>query len=1189
MYLKKIELKGFKSFADRTVIDFEEGVTAIVGPNGSGKSNITEALRWVLGEQSAKSLRGGKMHDVIFAGSEARKPLNIAEVTVVLDNQDRYFEMDFSEVSITRRISRNGDSDFYINKKASRLKDIQELFMDSGLGKESFSIISQGKVEAIFNSKPEERRGIFEEAAGVLKYKSKKQQAERKLLETQDNLERLEDIIYELEEQLAPLEEQSKIAKQYQSLYKDLVELDTSVSVAAIRENKEKFEQLSVEFTALEEESKRQESAAIQLENQLMLKRNERDNQERELDKVQNQLLQITQSLTEAQGDERVLQKESENTSETAEKLESDLEEVQGNLRKLAEEINQIAEDLNDKEDERALLEEKLEEKEAQLAELSKSTKELLDELRAELLALTTKESNAQKDLHYQEERYKEESKKNEDKILHYEQLKNQMGMAKEKETSLSLVLEEKTQEVQKQLELYTQEKDKLNQLQEEQTQAQNTMYACMNETTQIKSRHKSLKEIQESYQGYFQGVKSVLQKREELGGIVGSVAEVIDVDKDHALAIETALSGATQHIIVEDENAAKRAITMLKQNRSGRATLLPLTTIKARQINEVQLDGLKKMPGFIDIGSNLVRYPERVSNILKNLLGLVIVADNLENATQIARTIRFQFKVVSLDGSVMNPGGSMTGGAAGNARRSSLFSQNDEINELEEKIQALANQQIQAEQALKLAQEKVQEQQALMDELRAAGEEKRLSENQAQNDLAQASEKFRELENQLDQFEKETAELGDFLRDYEERRRLAEDEIDTISTQKIEIEKQIAQSDEAALAQENERNKVQAEVYELKNKIALLDKDYDDQTDKLTQKSKEQKELNTKRFELETTLRNMENKSSEQVLTSDQIKERLQQLESKKAELELEKTESKKTLDLQKEEIAQIEETQKTLNTQIQEIERKKNKAEVAKNRYDVALDNLLNYLQEEYSLTFEMAEIQSQPIENINQAKEQVKELKRAIENLGPVNISAIEQFAQVNERYEFLTTQRDDLLAAKESLFEVMEDMDGEVVRRFEETFKEIRKKFQKTFPSMFGGGRADLVLTDPEDLLNTGISIEAQPPGKKMQSLTLLSGGERALTAIALLFSIIQVRPVPFCVLDEVEAALDEANVTRFGHYLSHFEDNTQFIVVTHRKGTMEAANILYGVTMQESGISKLVSVRFEEVENSTEFA
>lgn len=1188
MHLKRIEIKGFKSFADKTVIDFEQGVTAVVGPNGSGKSNITEALRWVLGEQSVKSLRGGKMHDVIFAGSEARKPLNIAEVTVILDNQDRYFALDFSEISVTRRITRTGDSDFYINKKTCRLRDIQELFMDSGLGKESFSIISQGKVEAIFNSKPEERRGIFEEAAGVLKYKSRKKEAEKKLFETEDNLNRLEDIIYELEEQLAPLEEQSQIANQYQKLHDELIEVDVNVTVAEISKHKIVFEEkkaLVAEFTQKTNELLAQVQTK---ETQLMVGRNQRMEINQRLENLQSQFVAITERHKEAQGEQNVLKERGRHAEENAQDLENALSEVLNSLMVLSEEIDAIANQLTDKEDELACLEEEKEKALEQLEELSKPSKELIAELRADYVELAQKEVNVQNDLKYLERQYESESKNNERFITQYEEIKEKLTLAHEEEKQANEHLSKKTLEITQQIEAFKAQQTTLIEQQQLYDNLQSQMYQKMNETSQVKARLKSLKDIQENYQGYYQGVKFALQKRVEIGGVIGSVAEVLQVEKEYSLAIETALGGSLQHIIVENEETGKRGIRLLTQNRAGRATFLPLTTIKPRHINEIQLEGIKKIDGFVGVASDLVHYDLRVANIVQNLLGLTIVAKTLEDATTIARMIRFQFRVVSLDGAVMNQGGSMTGGQNRNQNRTTLFAQNEEITELSSAVQKLENEQMELENALKAKLVVLENEKETLDSLRASGEQARINETKAKNVRENAEKQIETFTQELELFERETKELGRFLADYEERKVLLSEDLTEVLDEKMRLEKEIKRIEQSGEEQERMREEVQNQVHKVEAKLAVLNEQHSHLTSNLEEKSLRQKELNAKKIEYQTLIKTLANNSDENSLTTEEINRQIEQLAQKKEELGTLIENFKVELTELNEGIDELDEQMTQMNRESQELLNRQSKAEVEQNRSEVVLDQLLSYLQEEYALTFEAASMTCATIENTDVAKREVRELKRMIEQLGPVNLAAIEQFSLVSERYEFLTSQRDDLLAAKQSLFDVMTEMDEEVKKRLEETFTQIRKHFRRIFPSMFGGGRADLLLTDPDDLLNTGIEIEAQPPGKKMQNLSLLSGGERALTAIALLFSIIQVRPVPFCVLDEVEAALDEANVARFGHYLAHFEDEMQFIVVTHRKGTMESANVLYGVTMQESGVSKIVSVRLEEVSDDGAF-
>lgn len=1181
-------MKGFKSFADKTIIDFEKGVTAVVGPNGSGKSNITEALRWVLGETSAKSLRGGKMPDIIFAGSENRKALNIAEVTVVLDNGDNYFQMDFTEISVTRRISRSGDSDYFINKKAARLRDIQELFMDSGLGKESFSIISQGKVEAIFNSKPEERRGIFEEAAGVLKYKTRKKEAEKKLFETEDNLNRLQDILYELEEQLEPLKEQSEVAQTYEHLKKELTTLDVALTVAEIEENKATFDAKQKEYEEIHQQYTQKNIELLEKERLLAEKRVERSSLQEQLEGLQSQFVALTEAHTTALGEKNVLAERSKYQEKNAREMEESLKNVQDEIHKVAKEIDTLATEMNDIDDELAEFEETREELEEKIEQLSKSSKEIASELRTQILSLTEQEATIQNDLKYLEEQYQVQTKNNEQKILEYEALKEKISKAKQEIAKGEENLSSKSRNVEEMLEQFNAQKQEQSKVKNEYDSAQQALFRKMNEISQVKARLKSLRELQENYQGYYQGVKAILKNRKELSGIVGTVAEILDVPKEYALAVETSLGSATQNIIVENEENAKVAIQYLSKNRLGRATFYPITTIKPRHINDVQKNSFTSLDGFIGVASELVKCEEKVRSIVDNLLGQVLIAQDLESATRIARTIRFQYRVVSLDGAVMNQGGSMTGGANKSGNRSTLLSQVKEIEELSNEAEMLMSEQVELENALKFAQSRLEEENARLEEVRNAGEALRMEEVHAKNDYDAIVMKLQSLVKNRHAFEEETKELSAFLSDYEERSQSAREDLALATAEKMRLTSELEHVEENASKQQITREETLNALHKLLAKIDVSNERLSFLTKSLQEKSTQQKSLNAQKFELTTLLKNMEDTSSSHQLSEEEIANRIEELAVRKTSLEEEIEEKKMAHSEVSSLVAQMDEELTALNKESQTLLSQQSKAEVESNRASLALDNFLEYLQEEYFMTFEAAREDSVAVSDKAQTKTQVRELKRQIENLGPVNMSAIEQYKQVAERYEFLTEQQKDLLTAKQSLFDTMDEMDIEVTKRFKETFEAIRKHFTKTFPSMFGGGRADLILCDPEDLLNTGIEIEAQPPGKKMQNLSLLSGGERALTAIALLFSIIQVRPVPFCVLDEVEAALDEANVARFGHYLAHFEDETQFIVVTHRKGTMESANVLYGVTMQESGVSKIVSVRLEDVHENGGF-
>ena len=1188
MYLKRIEIAGFKSFADRTKIEFEQGVTAVIGPNGSGKSNITEAIRWVLGEQSAKSLRGGKMPDIIFAGSDSRKQLNIAEVTVVLDNTDNYLPLGFSEVSVTRRYRRTGESDFFINKKACRLKDIQDLFMDSGLGKESFSIISQGKVEAIFASKPEDRRGIFEEAAGVLKYKQRKRKAEQKLFETEDNLSRVQDIIYELEDQLTPLAAQSEAAKEFLALKKELTVTDVSLTVAKIKRTRDSWQSAKTDFDELSKTVEEKGRFIQETEMQLGVLREKRGSLDEQLETGQQQLLHLSEALKQAEGQKELLSERSKNTQKTSAEYQTTLTDQRKKRAEAQLNLQDVQTQQADKQAEKIALEEKIRQLTAESEKYKKSPKELLEDLRGTYVELMQEAANVSNELKYLERQYTQETAKNQQSMTRFEALREQLEdltaqqtAAKTKSQSLEVQLTEEQENYRR---LAAEKNAAQQQLQKE----QQLMYDLMNQVQQARARQKSLQDIQENYSGFYQGVRSVLQHKDQLSGIVGAVAELIQVPKEYTLAIETALGAAAQHIIVENEKDARQGITFLKKQRSGRGTFLPLTTIKPRSLGAHQYQAIKDEEGFLGIASELVAFQENVAPVMQNLLGAIVIAKDLNSANQLSRLLRYQVRVVSLDGDVMNAGGSMTGGAMKQGNRGNLFNQGHELAEWTKRYEEI-NQALQAkEKFVRELQTKVAEQTETLETLRTQGEQTRLAYQEAQSGEERVSTELTRLQKEQTLFSYEAKELESFLKDYQTQKDTLEFQQVELKTQQEKINQEIQQLNEESDQLEEKRASISAELSRLQADYAVLDErllylerqalSFEEQINELTRQI----------TSLENQILALSSDSSDHEESEESLNQRLTELATAREHLQEQLNVWKETRQSLQKQVDQSDSALTEANREQKQLLARQSQADVQKNRYELKLDNALTYLQEEYSLTFEGAEAQADPDIDQQSAQNEVSRLKQAIEKLGPVNLNAIEQYQQVEERYDFLTTQRDDLLSAKDQLFETMDEMDDEVKTRFYTTFEAIREKFNVVFPNMFGGGRAELVLTNPDDLLNTGIEIEAQPPGKKLQSLSLLSGGERALTAIALLFSIIQVRPVPFCVLDEVEAALDEANVSRFGRYLSAFQDDTQFIVVTHRKGTMEAADVLYGVTMQESGVSKIISVRLEEVKEDGKF-
>lgn len=1182
VYLKRIEIAGFKSFADKTVIDFENSVTAVVGPNGSGKSNITEAIRWVLGEQSAKSLRGGKMPDIIFAGSDSRKPLNVAEVTVLLDNTDHYLPLDYQEISVTRRYRRTGESDFFINKQPCRLKDIQELFLDSGLGKESFSIISQGKVEAIFSSKPEDRRGIFEEAAGVLKYKQRKKKAEQKLFETEDNLSRVQDIIYELQEQLTPLAEQSEIAKKFLQLKEELTQTDIALMITEINVAKKEWEEKQTQLTQFNQELTKLATHIQSQEAVLSEKRKQNAKKDRQIEKGQQSLLALSERLKQAEGQKDVLIERTKHTQKSTQEYQASLAEAQKKVAHFEELQEKLTKETTEKETEIQEAQQQLMKTQQELEKYQKSTKELLSELRDQYVDLMQEQANVGNELKYLERQYLQETSKSKQTLAKQSEveasvlaLSSQKQELSEKQANLQQALVKNQHELE---EVQTKGKTVQTKL----TNEQPKMYQLMNQVQQLKARQKSLQEIQENYFGFYQGVRLVLQHKQQLSGIVGAVAELIDVPSSFTLAIETALGGAAQHVIVENEHDARQAITYLKKQRGGRATFLPLTTIKPRQLPAHVLSQAAAVDGFLGIASEQVTFPAEIQTVVHNLLGTILLAKDLTSANAIAQTIRYQYRVVSLEGDVMNAGGSMTGGANKRGNQGSLFSQNQELKQLTAEYEQ-ADQQVQnQEKIVQELQTKVADLSQKQEKLRTQNEQLRFEEQEITNQLQNITNDLArfEKEKQLSNFE--TRELQQFIETYQKQQAELTARQKEIEQQRQQIDEEIKSLNQESDQMEEKRSQVQARKAQEQADLAVLKEQFNHLQIQLRGARVQKNEALERQTSLEQQLATLTADFSDHEITEESLASQITELAQQREELQAELVAVKEQRERTQKEIDQLETVLAEKNQQQKQQLTEQSKLEVQKDRAEMLLDHQLSYLQTEYQISFEKAVTDYQPTSDIVSSRTKVAVLKEQIADLGPVNIRSIEQFEQVNERHTFLATQRDDLLSAKNQLFETMEEMDAEVRARFKEVFEAIRQEFKVVFPNMFGGGRAELVLTDPSDLLKTGIEIEVQPPGKKLQSLSLLSGGERALTAIALLFSIIRVCPVPFCILDEVEAALDEANVKRFGRYLSDFQDDTQFIVVTHRKGTMVAADVLYGVTMQESGVSKIVSVRMEDI-------
>ena len=1176
MYLKEIEIQGFKSFADKTKVVFDQGVTAVVGPNGSGKSNITESLRWALGESSVKSLRGGKMPDVIFAGTESRKPLNYASVVVTLDNQDGFIKDAGQEIKVERHIYRTGDSEYKIDGKKVRLRDIHDLFLDTGLGRDSFSIISQGKVEEIFNSKPEERRAIFEEAAGVLKYKTRRKETESKLQQTQDNLDRLEDIIYELDNQIKPLEKQATTARKFMDLDGQRKAIYLDVLVAQIQANKAELDLTEEELNQVQElltgyYQKRQD---LEEENQALKKK--RHDLQAEMAKDQSSFMDLTSLISDL---ERKLALSKLETEQVA----LNQQEAQTRLAGLDEKRNALIQEKEEKEANLSQLEEnlavntkELNRLEAELVAFSDDPDQMIEQLRERFVAFLQEEADVSNQLTRIEndlENSRQQTQKQEEQL---ESLKEQLASAKSKASEQETALKSAKEKVQTLLADYqTHAKQEEEQKQAYQSQ-QNQLFDRLDSLKNKQAKAQSLENILKNHSNFYAGVKSVLQEKNRLGGIVGAVSEHLTFDVRYQTALEIALGASSQHIIVENEQAATKAIDFLKRNRAGRATFLPLTTIKARSISSQNQDVIASSPGFLGMADELVTFDAKHETIFKNLLATTAIFDTVEHARDAARKVRYQVRMVTLDGTELRTGGSYAGGA--NRQNNSIFIK-PELEQLQKEIAQEEKLLRQEEENLKSLQEGLTALSQTLETIKSQGEQARIEEQGLYLAYQQTCQQLEELETLLELQEKELNNLrgGDWQAEKEK----CQERLSIIAT---------------------EKQKLESEIEEIKSNKNAIQERYQNLQDKLSQERLLKTEMiGRKRYEvadIERINKELENLNIEQDEIERLLQEKVDNLEKVDTELlTKQETEAKS----QKEEIqqglirkqfelddieGQLDDIASHLEQARQQNEewiRKQTRAEATKEKITDRLRYLQGQLTEEYQISYTEALEQANQLEDLAVAEQKVKDLEKSIRSLGPVNLDAIEQFDEVHERLEFLNSQRDDILSAKNLLLETITEMNDEVKERFKSTFEAIRESFKVTFKQMFGGGQADLILTEG-DLLTAGVEISVQPPGKKIQSLNLMSGGEKALSALALLFSIIRVKTIPFVILDEVEAALDEANVKRFGDYLNRFDKDSQFIVVTHRKGTMAAADSIYGVTMQESGVSKIVSVKLKDLEN-----
>lgn len=1180
MQLKKIILKGFKSFPDKTVLEFDDGITAIVGPNGSGKSNVIEAIRWVMGEQSAKTLRGNRMEDVIFSGTRERNAVNIAEVELILDNSQGYLDLNYEEISIVRRLSRTKGSTYMINKQECRLKDIIDLFMDSGLGKESFSVISQGEVEAIFNSKPEDRRGIFEEAAGVFKYKVRKEEAEKKLEQTEDNLDRVQDILYELESQLEPLKKQADIAESYLEHREKLTDLDIALSVHQIKN-------LSQEIKKDQEEHKQLLAESTQIEDEITTHENQKEKIQMTLEesrktaeKLNEKFVEVVREKERLESALRLFDEKSKHRTEFIDEKNRAIQELNIRSEEYTRELKVLNEHHAELEKQLAKVTQAIQKLESRRTYLEGDKSLHMEELRSEYIESLQKQTNLKNESSYLEQ----ELARTQIEKRKFQEQTNRLRMKVEEHNKLLTTKEQQyeliSQELKQQFNTYQKEAELLEKSKEQTEQLTKELTQNTNELERMKAKAISLKEMQENYAGYYAGVRAVMKEKHRLNGIVGTVAELIKIPEKYLSAINTVLTSSGQFIIVENEKNGRDAIRYLKETKNGRATFLPLTTIQPREISSYQIEKIQQVSGYLGIGSSLVTNDASIQNVVDNLLGQTIVAETLEAANKIARLLQFRHRVVSLEGDVINAGGSMTGGGR-QSNLNPIFSQRAELERLEKYIEENQTKLIDLSEKQQTFVQTTKELEEKLEETRLTGEKKRLTEQQIKSERTNLQEEYHRFSRELEAITFELKEKNTLLLEYEKQLHESKKSLERVEEQVSQSKKdmQLLSSE-----QENinvEREKVTQEIERIQEKRNTIREKIATSKVQIKNHAQQIEEFNKQIIKLQEDIQSFDTEVG--VTSKKELNEEF--LKYSQQEQKIQEKQHLVRIDIQQISQENEELTQKIqqLNGRYKFLNEAKGKIEINISKNDVRVDYLLDYLVEEYKVSFEEARLFNQTDINFNKAKKEVKLLKKGIDELGPVNLNAIEEFKSVNDRYQFLSEQQKDLIDAKENLFNTMGEMDLIVEKHFKRTFNQVKKEFSKVFPKMFGGGHAELVLSDPDNLLETGIEIIAQPPGKKLTRLSLLSGGERALTAISLLFSIIQVNPIPFVILDEAEAALDDANVVRFGQYLQKFEDDTQFIVITHRKGTMEHSDQLYGITMQEQGISKIVGVSLKEAE------
>ena len=1181
MYLKRLEIQGFKSFADKVEFEFPSGITAIVGPNGSGKSNVVDSIRWVLGEQSVKNLRGSKMEDVIFAGSAERRPLGMAQVSLTLDNSARIFDLDYEEVTVSRRLYRSGESEYLINKSPSRLKDIQELFMDTGLGREGLSIISQGKVDEILSLKPEDRRGLIEEAAGIIKYKYRKREAERKLKDTEDNLLRVEDIINELAERVGPLGEQAEKAKDYKEKKQMLDGLELSMEVHDMIKNQAQEKELLSQHSRMEDAIAEQSAQLSAQDARLSQMRFDAQQEESVYQEQQQSYYDLQNRLDRRHStidtDTQLLA----HTAEQIAKLHTEIEVQAQELELLQKEYQAKEMEAEDAEVQYRRYEEIVKEQqnaisraEQQIAELEKTQEANQTAVFANMQAQANN-NNALQRLEHELSGGERGKEKLEQKI-------SELRTQKEQQNQIRIELEEQIEAEEQNKKAHEQTVKTLEADVEARKNQQFIMRQELNDLQnklqERQSRAKALKELEESGEGYQYGVKSVLEQKQKgkLLGIIGTVSQLITVPQKYEKAIETTMGTSLQNLVTEDDKQAQEAIAFLKERKKGRATFLPLNTIKGQRAE----DDLSKEPGVLGLGVDLIEFDAKYENILLHLLGKVWVIKDLASAVAIGKKRGFGHRMVTLDGELVTPGGALTGGNH-DKEKTGLLARQRQILELEAEAEQLKHQVNTQNEALDVYYAETNRIKEQITTLHNRDNEfvRALAEMNAQ--MVQLFKEDKRIQNEIVMEEYALKEQEEMRKAHEisyaeeqqrqqtltlEANRLAEE------TEALKKQLQDVLQIQKGLQSEYSQNEVQMATakqrWELLREQFITDSQrFRNVTMSLDNKKAEAAVLEEKKLQYETEIA-----QEQEIIKTEQVA-----LSASQEQLGAYKAARQEKLEA----IAALEESVKALRKVSEQANQQKYQLDLNLNRVQGYLSSGYRRLEQNFGCTFEEAKALAVELESIPKAQKQIHRLKNYLTGLGEINFTAIEEYEQVTERLAFLKTQVGDLHEAKASLSKIIQEMEKIMAQKFAETYAEVNARFSEVFQSMFGGGQARLELSDPEDYLLTGIEIIAQPPGKKEQVLTLLSGGERAMTAIALLFSLLTVKPSPFCILDEIESALDDVNIDRFARFIKEYAEKTQFIIISHRKGTMEAADVLYGVAMENKGVSRLMSVKVSD--------